>query len=537
RASGADSANWATALGEFIQNGTDANGFTLNGTPKAKNSVSYLISANSSRTVTANKTLTTAESPYLIDRPGLIINAGATLTLEPGVVIKITRPQEPKLTVRGAIIANGTALNPVVFTSFADDSYGGDMNADGATTTPAAGDWSQILIESPSVGSSFTNTLVRYGGTWFNGATPYAAIVVNGVDASFDAVIIEYSAKYGIYLKNSGSQVTNSTFAFNKRNGGAGLDAAGIYVDGVLGGAPLVADSTFLENDFGIRAVSAPGLTATGNTFTNNSTSAIHVTSALGSFFGNSGSGNTLNAIVIGNGGMITGVGTTVLSANSLPYLVQGGAEVNASTTLAIADGVVIKGYADNSASAGKITVKPGASITGSGASASSIIFTSSHDDTVGGDVAGNGASTTPAAGDWYGIIVENGGFLNLSGFTLRYAGGLMTQSGDDKGGIKITGDVASSTIANALFDSNYQYGAHVRSGGALTISNTTFQNHTTEKVPGTGAAVYVNGSTAALSDIIFVGNAPDNYDIRGTPLYTISCTNCGTPATSPDPL
>ncbi|MBI2025480.1 lamin tail domain-containing protein, partial [Candidatus Kaiserbacteria bacterium] len=190
--SGADSANWMTALGEFIRNGKDANGFTLNGTPKAKNSVSYLISANSSRTVIANKTLTAAESPYLIDRPGLTINAGATLTLEPGVVIKITRPQEPKLTVRGAIIANGAALNPVVFTSFADDLYGGDMNADGATTTPAAGDWSQILIESPSAGSSFTNTLVRYGGTWFTGATPYAAIVVNGVDASFDTVTIEY---------------------------------------------------------------------------------------------------------------------------------------------------------------------------------------------------------------------------------------------------------------------------------------------------------------------------------------------------------
>ncbi|MBI1998710.1 MAG: lamin tail domain-containing protein [Parcubacteria group bacterium] len=537
RASGADSANWATALGEFIQNGKDANGFTLNGTPKAKNSVSYLVSANSSRTVTANKTLTVAESPYLIDRPGLTINAGATLTLEPGVVVKITRPQEPKLTVRGAIIANGTALNPVVFTSFADDLYGGDMNADGATTTPAAGDWSQILIESPSAGSSFTNTLIRYGGTWFTGATPYAAIVVSGASASFDTVTVEYAAKYGLYLKNSGSQITNSIFTFNKRNGGTGLDAAGMYVDGVFGGAPSVSGSTFLENDFGIRAISAPGLTATGNTFTNNSTSAIHVTSALGSFSGNSGDGNALNAIVIGNGGMITGVGTTVLSANSLPYLVQGGAEVNASTTLAIADGVVIKGYADNSASAGKITVKPGASITGSGASASSIIFTSSHDDAVGGDVTGNGASTTPAAGDWYGITVENGGFLNMSGLTLRYAGGLTTQSGDDKGGIKITGDVATSTIANALFDSNYQYGAHVRSGGALTVSNTTFQNHTNGKTADY-AAVFVNNSFTTLSDIIFGNNT--KWDIRAFGAgYSVTCTNCGTPApvTSPDPL
>src|SRR3990167_4755063 len=87
-----------------------------------------------------------------------------------------------------------------------------------------------------------------------------------------------------------------------------------------------------------------------------------------------------------------------------------------------------------------------------------------------------------PAAGGWYGIGVENGGFGGMAGFTIEYAGGLTTQVGGDKGGIKITGDVATSTIANALFDSNYQYGVHVTGGGTLTVSNTTFQNHTNGK-------------------------------------------------------
>ncbi|OGZ10061.1 MAG: hypothetical protein A3D67_04050 [Candidatus Lloydbacteria bacterium RIFCSPHIGHO2_02_FULL_51_22] len=139
-----------------------------------------------------------------------------------------------------------------------------------------------------------------------------------------------------------------------------------------------------------------------------------------------------------------------------------------------------------------------------------------------------------PAAGDWYGIVVENGGFVDMSGFTIEYAGGLTTQVGGDKGGIKITGDVATSTIANALFDSNYQYGVHVTGGGTLTVSNTTFQNHTNGKTADY-AAVYSGASLIGLSDIMFTNNT--KWDIRGAGAYTISCTNCGTPVTNPDPL
>src|SRR3990167_8551430 len=107
---------------------------------------------------------------------------------------------------------------------------------------------------------------------------------------------------------------------------------------------------------------SSAGIIYTRYIFTDNGTAAIYVTSVPGLFSGNTGSGNALNAIVIGNGGII-GFGVTTLSANSLPYLVQGIANVSASSTLVIGEGVVIKGHDNTANLGGRIVVKPGASI------------------------------------------------------------------------------------------------------------------------------------------------------------------------------
>ena len=130
--------------------------------------------------------------------------------------------------------------------------------------------------------------------------------------------------------------------------------------------------------------------------------------------------------------------------------------------------------------------------------------------------------------------MVENGGFLDMSGFTVSYAGGNTTAAGEDRGCIKISGDVAASTVSNALFDSNYQYGVRISGGSVLTVSNSTFQNHTNGKTADY-AALFVSGSTASLSDIIFANNT--KWDIRATGGYSVSCTNCGAPVTDPDPL
>ncbi|HEY4510841.1 MAG TPA: hypothetical protein VJG29_00535, partial [Candidatus Paceibacterota bacterium] len=221
------------------------------------------------------------------------------------------------------------------------------------------------------------------------------------------------------------------------------------------------------------------------------------------------------------------GNATTTLSANSLPYLVKNKATVAANSTLSFGEGVVVKGYDTTSSNQGEIEVSGGGKIHSAGTSTGDLFFTSMRDSTVGGTVS-TGLSA-PAAGDWIGITVKADGVVALSGFTLRYAGQRATNPffGESAGGFKVTGSSASSgSVSTALFDSNYQSGLNLESVSSLTVSDSTFENHT-EKTVGSATALYASGSTASFSNITFSSNEKDGV---GSGTNTLTCTSC-TPA------
>jgi hypothetical protein len=451
---GTDTTVWGTALGGFVLNGTNADGLPIKGTPKKRNSITYLVT--NSGFANGDKTLTKENSPYLITHSGLTVPEGVTLTLESGTVIKLVSHNEPSFTVHGTLISEGTEEDPVVITSYRDDEYGGDMNGDGvcdpgnASSTalcPAPGSWKQMHFTSSSENSSLLHTIIRYGGRWFNGDSFKTMVLVEETDVTFDYSTFEHSYRDGLNMKNSTSTISNSEFKNNNND----AYSIGLFISG---GAPVVTENIFKDNYHGLSLQSSKA-SVSSNIFTDNAGKAIESSGAIGALSGNEGSGNGVNAITL-SGSLTEGeIGTTTLAYNSLPYLLRGESSVVSSTTLAFEDGVVVKGHdaAGGFSNKGRLVVKKDATLFHGGATSSSLIFTSKHDNAVGGAIGS--PLTTPSVGEWWGIVVKDGGIVNLGGFSVKYA----------DTGLSLTN--ATAALQSTHFESNT---LDIKSVGSTTI-------------------------------------------------------------------
>jgi hypothetical protein len=124
--------------------------------------------------VTSDATIgSEAHRGLFVLRCNLTIGAGATLTIEPGVIVKV--PLGAKLTVDGSLIAAGTEREPVVFTSVRDrigqDGGGGEEG-------PAAGDWQGIVVQKGGE-VELRSTRVRFATTGLRGE-PGSSLSVRG---------------------------------------------------------------------------------------------------------------------------------------------------------------------------------------------------------------------------------------------------------------------------------------------------------------------------------------------------------------------
>ncbi|KKS11783.1 MAG: hypothetical protein UU66_C0008G0002 [Parcubacteria group bacterium GW2011_GWB1_41_5] len=473
--------NWYTN-NMVVKNGQDVNNnpiIPINGTPKARNSANYLITTGSA--LTSDKTLFRGKSPYLVSNTFMEIGEGVALTIEPGVVIKFYSSYAyAGLNVKGAIKAEGTEKDKIIFTSFYDDQYGGDLNGDGTSTSPSIGNWRGIHILSSSTGSVFNNAVFRYGGGYFLGDSGYekANLFVKDVDIDISNSSFGSSTTYGLYLFNSDSRITVGNFENN---------AVGFY--SVLG-KPAISSSVFSGNKQGL-VLNGSSAEVKNNRFESNTDFAFEAVGNQTEISGNSGSNNGYNGILL-RGDLTQANASSTLKPNSdFPYILGGHVNVVASSTLTIEPGVVIKMKDDSwlNVLGGKLAAQ--------GVNPSDIIFTSIKDNSVGGYTK-NSTSTVPKAGDWYAIKAVSGADVDFQGVTVKYGGKFRIIYPHTT--VELENSIGN--FNNVIFDSNNSYGLYLRNS-TTTIKNSEFKNHLT----GYGQAITYLDSPIDLQNVKFSNN------------------------------
>lgn len=164
----------------------------------------------SNGTITTPITFKQQGGSFVMD--GVTVSEGAILTIDPSVVVKISR--YTSMTIDGTLIANGTSQQPIYFTSILDDTVGGDTNGDGNGTLPDRNNWGQIYFSSTSKNNKLDNVVVRYGGYYTN-----ANLVIETSSLTLSNSVIEESSKHGVYVNNASPIFTGNTIKNNTRHG------------------------------------------------------------------------------------------------------------------------------------------------------------------------------------------------------------------------------------------------------------------------------------------------------------------------------
>ena len=149
----------------------------------------------------------------------------------------------------------------------------------------------------------------------------------------------------------------------------------------------------------------------------------------------------------------------------SFVHHVTGDVTVPGGVTLTIEAGAVVKFDAYKG-----LVVQPGGHLIALGAVAEPIVFTSSRDDTAGGDTNGDGDSTAPQPGDWRWIYVD-GADATFDHVEMRYGGGTSSGNWDHTGVIRTTPG-ATVTLSNSILRDGFYECILAWAGGTVDVTS-----------------------------------------------------------------
>ena len=184
--------------------------------------------------VTVDGTLHKGFVPYIInqkDNDGGPRN-GVTLTIDPGTILKFKLGAYDLNVYGSALVAVGTADEPIVFTSLRDDEYGGDTNGDGDSSGEPS-DWSGI--EDCQAGGQLDYCTVRFAGH-----DPQYALQLDGT-ASLpvtNCTFEEIGGEGAIWVGSGYDNVISNCTIINNLNHGIDCD----------GGTVTISDCTIKNN-------------------------------------------------------------------------------------------------------------------------------------------------------------------------------------------------------------------------------------------------------------------------------------------------
>jgi len=177
---------------------------------------------------TLSATVSPQEKPYYVDYE-YVIPENRTLIIEAGTIIKFGKWRHVgacscempiRILVQGNLEINGTKENPVIFTSFRDDTHGAPIET--SVTDPAPADWGSLQIDSRAGKNIKIQSAQFYyaGGSRGDGNSAGGAIYINGdaaVSISDTEVLYSQSGIYFRNLYNTGRpEISNSNFSYNQ---------------------------------------------------------------------------------------------------------------------------------------------------------------------------------------------------------------------------------------------------------------------------------------------------------------------------------